>query len=42
VRGRVFALMGYEIVEGRVQAGGIRELRRVSFAPFQPEAEIAD
>jgi len=42
LRGRVFALMGYEIVEGRVAGGGIRELRRVSFAPFQPEAEIAN
>ena len=41
LRGRVFALMGYEIVEGRVNAGGIRELRRISFAPFQPADEIA-
>ena len=41
IRGRVFALMGYEIVEGRVGAGGIRELRRISFAPFQPVDEIA-
>lgn len=32
-RGRVFALMGYEIVEGRMQDGRIRELRRASFAP---------
>jgi hypothetical protein len=33
VRGRVFALMGYEIVEGAVTAGRIAEIRRVSFAP---------
>jgi hypothetical protein len=33
LRGRIFALMGYEVVEGREGAGQIRELRRVSFAP---------
>jgi hypothetical protein len=33
LRGRVFALMGYEIVEGRVQGGRIRESNRVNFAP---------
>jgi len=33
LRGRIFALMGYELVEGRDAAGRIRELRRVSFAP---------
>jgi hypothetical protein len=33
LRGRVFALMGYEIVEGRVDAKRITETRRVSFAP---------
>jgi len=33
LRGRVFALMGYEIVEGRVDAKRIVETRRVSFAP---------
>jgi hypothetical protein len=45
LRGRVFALMGYEIVEGRINAGGIRELRRISFAPYQhyqPVDEIAN
>ncbi|MFY9316674.1 MAG: beta-propeller domain-containing protein [Burkholderiales bacterium] len=41
LRGRVFALMGYEIVEGRVGANGIRELRRINFAPFQPVDEIS-
>ena len=40
LRGRVFALLGYEIVEGKVDASGIREIRRVSFAP-QQVAEIA-
>jgi hypothetical protein len=33
VRGRVFALMGYELVEGKVDARRITEVRRVSFAP---------
>jgi len=41
LRGRVFALMGYEIVEGQVSARGISELRRASFAP-QPVDEIAN
>ena len=37
---RVFALMGYEIVEGRVSGGGIAEVGRISFAPrdFRPES----
>ncbi len=30
---RIFALMGYELVEGRMQRGRIGERRRVSFAP---------
>ncbi len=33
-RGRVFALMGYEIVEGKVDQMRIVETRRVSFAPL--------
>ena len=33
VRGRVFALLGYEIVEGRLGDGGISEVRRVNFGP---------
>jgi hypothetical protein len=33
VRGRVFALMGYELVEGRLAEGKIREVDRVSYAP---------
>jgi hypothetical protein len=33
LRNRVFALMGYEIVEGRVRGERIAEIARVSFAP---------
>ena len=33
VRGRVLALLGYEIVEGTLDDGRMRELRRVSYAP---------
>lgn len=33
LRGRVFALLGYEIVEGRQNADGISELRRIDYAP---------
>jgi Beta propeller domain len=33
VRGRVLALMGYELVEGSIADGRMRELRRVSYAP---------
>ena len=33
VRKRVFALMGYEIVEGRVLDDRIAEVRRVNYAP---------
>jgi hypothetical protein len=33
---RVFALLGYEIVEGTLDGGAIREQRRVSFAPGRP------
>ena len=36
LRGRMFALLGYEIVEGRVDSGRIRELRRVNYAPGYP------
>jgi hypothetical protein len=32
---RVFALMGYEIVEGALEGGRIREARRISYAPRQ-------
>jgi hypothetical protein len=33
VRGRIFALMGYEIVEGRLVGGRIVERQRVNYAP---------
>ena len=33
LKDRVFALMGYELVEGAIRSGRIREVRRVSFAP---------
>jgi hypothetical protein len=35
VGGRVFALLGYELVEGRLDDGRIRETRRISYAPRQ-------
>ena len=33
VRGRVLALLGYEIVEGNFKEGRMRELRRINYAP---------
>lgn len=33
VGGRIFALLGYELVEGRIRGGRIREVRRVNFSP---------
>lgn len=33
IRDRVFALLGYELVEGRLDDGRIRETRRANFAP---------
>jgi hypothetical protein len=33
LRNRVFALLGYEIVEGRIADGAITEMRRINFAP---------
>jgi hypothetical protein len=33
IRGRILALLGYELVEGRLDDDRIREIRRVSFAP---------
>ena len=32
-KGRIFALLGYELVEGVIDDGKIRERRRVSYAP---------
>lgn len=37
VKGRVLALLGYELVEGRLDDGRMRELRRVSYAPRRME-----
>src|ERR1043166_614020 len=37
VRGRVLALLGYEIVEGALDDGRMRELRRVNYAPGRME-----
>jgi hypothetical protein len=34
LRGRVFALLGYELVEGKMNDGRIHELRRVNYAPL--------
>jgi hypothetical protein len=33
VRGRVLALLGYEIVEGNFKEGRMREMRRINYAP---------
>ena len=33
LRGRVFALLGYEIVEGTLNGGRMTELRRINYAP---------
>jgi hypothetical protein len=41
LRGRVFALMGYELVEGAMEGGRIRERRRVSFSPLFPPMDLA-
>jgi len=35
-RGRVFALLGYELVEGRIDAGAIHEVARTSFLGALP------
>lgn len=37
LRGRVFALLGYEIVEGAIDDGRIRETRRINYAPRRIE-----
>ena len=33
LRNRVFALLGYELVEGKLDDGRMRELRRINYAP---------
>jgi len=40
LKNRVFALMGYEIVEGRLDADKIVEARRIDFAPHRSGAVI--
>ncbi|HEX8612451.1 MAG TPA: hypothetical protein VF800_14285, partial [Telluria sp.] len=36
VQGRMFALLGDELVEGKLKNGRLREVRRVSYAPAAP------
>ncbi|HVH12238.1 MAG TPA: beta-propeller domain-containing protein, partial [Longimicrobium sp.] len=38
LRGRTFALLGYELVEGTLDDGRLRELRRVDFTPRGEQA----
>jgi hypothetical protein len=38
LRGRVIALLGYELVEGKLDDGRMQELRRVNYAPGQQYA----
>jgi len=42
LRGRIFALLGYELVEGAVTDGALRELRRTSFVPQAPRTTLRD
>ena len=42
LRGRVFALLGYEIVEGKLDDGRMHELRRVNYAPGRQYAVRGD
>lgn len=35
LKGRVFALMGYELVEGKLSGNSIGEVRRIDFSPVQ-------
>ncbi len=37
VRGRILALLGYEIVEGTMASGRMREVRRINYAPRRSE-----
>lgn len=39
LRGRIFALLGYELVEGRVDGGTIKELTRTNFEPREEKTE---
>jgi len=40
LRGRLFALLGYELVEGTIDDGRMKELRRISYAPGQTKTRI--
>jgi hypothetical protein len=40
--GRVMALMGYEIVEGTINDGRMRELRRINYSPRRVQVTRAD
>jgi hypothetical protein len=42
LRGRVLALLGYELVEGAVDGAGMWELRRASFAPEAVRTTLRD
>jgi hypothetical protein len=37
VRGRILALLGYEIVEGSMASGRMREVRRINYSPRRAE-----
>lgn len=38
VGNRILAMMGYEVIEGRIDSGTMREVRRASFAPRAQQA----
>jgi hypothetical protein len=42
LRGRILALLGYELVEGAVDGGEMREVRRASFAPAGMRTTLRD
>lgn len=41
LRGRVFALLGYELVEGTLADGRMQELRRINYAPVAEDVTSA-
>ena len=42
LRGRVFALLGYEIVEGALADGRMKEIRRINYAPGRQQITRGD
>ena len=42
LRGRVFALLGYELVEGRLDDERMREVRRVNYSPGRYLAQVTE